>query len=290
VDLTTGLGTRKRLGRRSIARAGSAYSALIARAARATVPEPLRAPAYRAFARAVGADLSEVELPLPAYASLGEFFTRKLRDGARPIDLTPGAIVAPCDGVIAAIGTADEGLLFQAKGRDYRLGDLLADEAWAAALTGGAYATIYLSPRDYHRVHTPADAQLTAYEYVPGLLFPVMPRVVNRVDGVFARNERVIIQLDSRTLGKVAVVMVGAAGVGNIVVTHGPSSASLRKAHERRRVEVGSRLERGDELGAFRLGSTVILVFEPGRATLAGSIGQAVKFGERMGSAIGGRA
>ncbi|HEY4244867.1 MAG TPA: archaetidylserine decarboxylase [Kofleriaceae bacterium] len=238
----------------------------------------------------MGADLAEAELPLGAYPSLGDFFARRLRDGARTVDPAPDAIVAPCDGVIAAIGTADEGLLFQAKGRDYRLGDLLADEAWAAALTGGAYATIYLSPRDYHRVHTPADAQLTAYEYVPGLLFPVMPRVVNRVDGVFARNERVIIQLDSRTLGKVAVVMVGAAGVGNIVVTHGPSSASLRKAHERRRVEVGSRLERGDELGAFRLGSTVILVFEPGRATLAGSIGQAVKFGERMGSAIGGRA
>ena len=255
------------------------------------MPTPLRAPTYRAFARAVGADLSEAELPLAEYPSLGDFFARRLREGVRPIDLTPGTIIAPCDGVIAARGRAIDGELVQVKGKTYRLDDLLASPALGERLRGGDYATVYLSPRDYHRVHSPVAATLVGYDYVPGSLWPVNPRVAARVDELLARNERVVIRLDAGKLGQVAFVMVGAAGVGNMRLTLPPheggfDSASLRGSREVHRVELaGTPVARGDELGAFRLGSTIVMVFEPGRVALEGEVGSAVRFGERMGKA-----
>lgn len=246
----------------------------------------MRPLAYRAFARAVGANLDEVADDLATYPSFGDFFARRLRDGARTIDITPDAIIAPCDGVIAARGVARHGALVQAKGLQYKLEDLVADDALAEQLRDGEYATIYLSPRDYHRVHTPVEAELVAYHYVPGALWPVNPRVASRRHELLVRNERVVIHLNSPTVGHVAVVMVGAAGVGNIDVVHGFDSASIRARNERHRVELAHQhiaLARGDELGAFRLGSTVVMVFEPGRATLGGEVGQTLRFGEGLG-------
>lgn len=260
----------------------------------------LRGLAYRAFARAVGANLDEVELELGGYPSLGDFFARRLRHGARAVDPAPGAIISPCDGVLAARGTAASGTLVQAKGRMYQLAELVADGELAARLTGGPYATIYLSPRDYHRVHAPVDAQVLGYDYLPGTLWPVNPRVAARRDGLLARNERVVIRMNAGSLGYVALVMVGASGVGNIrlapALGAAPGampdavsdpmieSAGWRAAREPRRVELsGVTVARGDELGAFRLGSTVVLVFEPHKAELAGELGQALRFGERIG-------
>ncbi len=272
-------------------RVGAAYSALIGWGATQTVPHLLRPLAYRAFARAVGANLEEAELSLDAYPSFGDFFARRLRNGARAIDPDRRAIISPCDGVVAAVGTTDNGTLVQAKGRHYTLAELLASEALARKFEGGAYVTIYLSPRDYHRVHTPCAGRIRAYGYVPGALWPVNPRVVERVDGVFARNERVVIELNCPELGDVALVMVGAAGVGNIVL-HGRgdqelSSAALRGAGERHRMELDLPVARGDELGAFRLGSTVILVFGRERARLALTEGQTLSFGEAIGQVTG---
>ena len=134
-------------------RVGAAYSALIGWGATQTVPHLLRPLAYRAFARAVGANLEEAELSLDAYPSFGDFFARRLRNGARAIDPDRHAIISPCDGVVAAVGTTDNGTLVQAKGRHYALAELLASETLARKFEGGAYVTIYLSPRDYHRVH-----------------------------------------------------------------------------------------------------------------------------------------
>lgn len=264
-------------------RPGAAYSALIGWTATKALPERLRPLAYRAFARAVGANLDECELELAAYPSLGEFFARKLRDGMRTIDARPDAIISPCDGVVAALGTAVDGALVQAKGRNYRLSELLANDELAERLTGGAYTTIYLSPKDYHRVHAPVAGRITSYDYIPGHLWPVNPRLATRRDGLLARNERVVIRMNSRELGDVAVVMVAAAGVGNIRLTGGPDSASLRATGEPHRVELDRTVERGDELGAFMLGSTVVMVFEPGKAELAGEVGRAVRFGEAIG-------
>lgn len=271
--------------------AGPVYSALVGKAARRRVPVPLRSAAYRAFARAVGADLTEAELDLRAYASLGDLFARRLRPGMRPIDGELGSIVAPCDGVLAARGTAVDGALIQAKGKTYQLDELLVDRELAARLTGGEYATIYLSPRDYHRVHTPVDGRLVRYDYIPGALWPVNPVVAARRDRLLVRNERVVITIDAGRLGRVAIVMVGAAGVGNIALEYAPESVTWRAQGERRRIELDHELVRGDELGAFRLGSTVVMVFEPGAVNLDGEVGQAMRFGERMGAfSYGGRA
>jgi len=252
----------------------------------------LRGLAYRTFARAVGANLDEVELELDGYPSLGDFFSRKLRRGAREVDPAPSAIISPCDGVLAARGTAVAGALVQAKGRTYKLAELVADGELAARLTGGPYATIYLSPRDYHRVHAPIDARIVGYDYLPGTLWPVNPRVAARRDGLLARNERVVIRMNAGVLGNVALVMVGAAGVGNIRLAPGLAvalgaagdSAGWRAAREPRRVELAEvTVKRGDELGAYRLGSTVVLVFEPHKAQLAGEVGDPVQFGQRIG-------
>ena len=266
-------------------RPGAAYSAIVARAARATLPARLRAPAYRAFARAVGADLAEAELELAAYSSLGEFFARRLRAGVRPIDPDEHALIAPCDGVVAASGVAEGGVLVQAKGHTYTIDELVVDAERAEALRGGTYVTIYLSPRDYHRVHAPLAAQVLGYDYVPGALWPVNPRVAARRDRLFARNERVVIWLDSPGVGLVAVVMVGASGVGNIRLAHGGDSAQWRGQTELRRVELsGVTVARGDELGAFLLGSTVIIALPPGAVrTLACEPGQVLRFGEKLG-------
>ncbi|HEY0195345.1 MAG TPA: phosphatidylserine decarboxylase, partial [Kofleriaceae bacterium] len=128
------------------------------------VPAGLRRFAYRTFARAVGANLDEVELELADYPSLGDFFARRLQPGARVLDPAPDAVISPCDGVLAAIGSAVDGAMIQAKGKGYQLVDLVADSELAARLTGGPYATIYLSPRDYHRVHAPVGGRVVGYD------------------------------------------------------------------------------------------------------------------------------
>ncbi len=268
------------------------YGALVGWSASRPVPPALRPAAYRAFARAVGADLSEAELDLRAYASLGDFFVRRLRAGARTIDPAADAIISPCDGVVAALGVATDGTLIQAKGRNYQLAELLADDELAADLTGGVYCTTYLSPRDYHRVHTPVAGRVTGYDYLPGALWPVNPKVAARRDRLLSRNERVVIQLDAGPLGKVAVVMVGASGVGHIDLAHlGTSTGPWRSAHARVRTPLDAAIARGDELGAFRLGSTVVVVFEPGAVARA-TVGEAaaVRFGQRLLTSLRGPA
>ncbi len=270
--------------------AGAAYSAVVGWSARRAVPAALRPRAYRAFARAVGADLGEAELDLRAYDTFGDLFVRGLRPGARRVDAAPDAIVSPCDGVVAAVGHARGGTMIQAKGHDYALAELVADARLAAALVEGAYTTIYLSPRDYHRVHAPVAGRVTSYDYLPGALWPVNPRVAARRERLLTRNERVVIELETAR-GMVAVVMVGASGVGNIELAHGQSSRNLariqsatwRAAAEPRTIELDATVARGDELGAFRLGSTVVLVFAPGAGELATTTAATVRFGERIG-------
>lgn len=268
------------------------YSAAIGWGARTTLPAAVRTLVYRAFARRIGARLDEVELPLQEYPNLGEFFARRLCTGARPLAAEPGAVVSPCDGTIAAVGVAERGRLIQAKGLDYSLAQLLKDERLAAALEGGPYVTIYLSPADYHRVHSPIASKLLGYNYVPGTLFPVNPLFSRSVDQLMARNERVVFQLDADS-GIAALVMVAAVGVGNIAVAHDRRETRyLRPARREHQVRFDDAIsiERGAELGAFHLGSTTILVFEPGSVELAPlRIGDKVRFGQAMGRACSPR-
>ncbi len=244
----------------------AAYSTFVGATARRVIPGPLRAPIYRAFARRFGVALDEVADPLPSFPTFGDFFARTLVPGVRPVDDAP--LVSPCDGAIGACGTIERGTLVQAKGHHYRLADLVADDALAAALDGGQFATIYLSPRDYHRVHTPVGGRVTRYHYVPGRRWPVSPKYVEHVERLFAINERVVIEVAS-PWGPVAVVMVSATGVGNIWLTHaGHDSRRWRQRGELRHVAIDAPVAAGDELGAFLLGSTVVLVLPRGAPAL----------------------
>lgn len=288
---------RDRLALHAVRRAPKGlFSDVVGWGARRRVPRPLRRPFYAAFARVAGADLAEVERPLEEYDSFGAFFARRLTDGVRPLPDDPSAIACPCDGRLAAAGRIDGGTLLQVKGRTYRVADLVGDEELAARYEGGEYATIYLSPRDYHRVHCPVRANLVGYDYLPGQLFPVMPYFAERVDGLLSGNERVVIHLESPTDGGVArieVVMVAAIGVGNLALTRPQiTSRQFRAIGERRRERfAGVPRAPGDELGVFELGSTVVLLFERGRAELSRlpEIGAPVRLGQPLGRVVDSR-
>jgi phosphatidylserine decarboxylase len=239
------------------------------------------------FARVVGADLSEAGQDLSEYRTFGEMFARRLQPGRRTIAEGAGVVISPCDGRLAASGQIDAGTLVQAKGRDYTVAELVADDALAEQLRDGQFFTIYLSPRDYHRVHAPVDCQMSGYQYLPGTLWPVSERFVRRVDRLLARNERAVLQLQT-SQGPVVVVMVGAAGVGNLWLSlDDRETRSWRKTFgtsERHRVEVPPvALERGAELGAFFLGSTVVVLLPPS-AKLSAQLVQGEML--RMGQAV----
>ncbi len=264
------------------------FSGVVGWSARRTIPRQLRAPAYRAFARLVGANLSEVELPLADYPSLGDFFARRLTDDARVVNANPHEVISPSDGVMATIGRVDHDTLVQAKGIDYSLAQLLGDGELAAKLEGGHAFTVYLSPKDYHRVHAPVAGELTSYTYVPGTLFPVSKTFADNVDGLFARNERVVFRLET-SAGPVAVVMVGATGVGNMALAHaGVETRTYRGSKQAQRVcfDQPVAVAKGDELGAFHLGSTVVMVFGAEAMLPDAQLrpGQAIRFGEVIGS------
>jgi phosphatidylserine decarboxylase len=262
------------------------YSQLVGFLAGRTIPRRLRRSVYRAFARRVGANLDEVERPLEDYPSLQAFFTRRLKPGVRPLPADPDCVVSPCDGVISQHGPIRNGQLIQAKGHHYPIFGLLADRAGAARFQGGQFMTIYLAPRDYHRVHYAVSGQVTGFQHVPGALFPVNAAAVKHVGALFTRNERLITYQDTPS-GEVATVMVGATAVGRITVSY-----DAVQTHSRTRGRAGPRVRfatprpvtRGEELGVFQLGSTVIVLFEPGSVELCEfQPGQQVRLGEVIG-------
>lgn len=243
-----------------------ALSRLVGRLACARRPLWLRNTIIRAFVRRYDVDLSEAERPIPeAYASFNAFFTRAFKPGVRP--LCASGIACPADGAISECGEIDGERILQAKGRSYTLEALLAGNLQRVAqFREGSFATIYLSPRDYHRVHMPLDGQLRASSYVPGDLFSVNGTTAQAIDGLFARNERHISYFDTPR-GPMAMVLVGAMIVAGIETVW-----AGQVAPQRRRVQSWDHsdtpkpilLERGAEMGRFMLGSTVILLFPPG--------------------------
>ncbi|HEX3031876.1 MAG TPA: archaetidylserine decarboxylase [Bacillota bacterium] len=229
----------------------------------------------------------EAEKAVGEYDSLRDFFIRRLRAGLRPVDMDEQAVVSPVDGLVAVAGTIDQGMLLQAKGIYYSLRDLLGgDELQAKRFTGGTFITIYLSPRDYHRIHMPTGGRLQGYTYVPGTLFPVNPFGVRAIKGLFAKNERLITYFATK-IGLVAMVKVGATIVGSVKVTYSDVSTNARGGRlSREQFHQGPELGKGEELGWFEFGSTVILLFEKDRLVLDGSIGPGtrLKMGERLGT------
>ncbi len=229
----------------------------------------------RAYARAYRVDLSEAERADDGYASFDAFFTRRLRSGARTIERA--GVVSPADGRLEATGPIDAGARLFVKGKPYDVGDLVGDERQAARYVGGSFAVVYLSPRDYHRVHSPVDGDIVAVNSLEGDLFPVNAIGERHVPRLFVENHRVAIEIQTQTLGRVTAIMVGAIIVGRISVTVlGPG----RPAAGRRELEPPVAVARGDEIGIFHIGSTVVLLTEaPARISReAGPI----KYGEAL--------
>jgi phosphatidylserine decarboxylase len=192
-------------------------------------------------------------------------------------------VVSPVDARVASAGCSLEGRLVQAKGRDYTLAALLNDPVDGRRFEGGCYATLYLSPRDYHRIHSPLDGEIEGYSYIPGVLFPVNAPAVRSVPNLFCVNERLVTFLATR-LGKIAVVKVGATCVGRIRAAYDDVVTNSGRKAERRRYDRPIPIAKGAELGVFEMGSTVILLFEKGAVDLSSSLveGARVRVGEEI--------
>ena len=247
----------------------------------------LRDTLIRRFVAAFDVDLSEAARGIGEFASFNDFFTRELKPGARPLADSAQFILSPADGAISQLGPITGGRILQAKGRDYSVAEILGGDTNAARFEGGRFMTIYLSPRDYHRVHMPAAGRLQTTAYLPGDLFSVNQATAEGVEQLFARNERLACLFDGPD-GRFASIMVGAMIVAGID-TVWPNTF---RTHARARVDEDFTAARrdfaaGDEMGRFYLGSTVVLLFEPGRVEWLDGL----KAGDplRMGQAIGRR-
>ena len=249
-------------------------------------PPKMQALVNRSFARVAGIDVEEAEGPPEAYESLNAFFTRRLKEGTRQVDpVEAGGMVSPVDGRVGAFGTIESGTLLQAKGREYRIEDLVDSAEEALRFQGGKYATIYLSPRDYHRIHAPVGGRLDKISYIPGHLFPVNRFAVENIEELFAVNERLITYLESEDLGRVAVVKVGATCVGRIGLSFDPfrtNSGLCRREEFQPREEL--EFAAGDELAVFNLGSTVVLLVESSQLEFGEAMqaGKMVQMGVRI--------
>lgn len=236
------------------------------------------------IARAFSIDTSEARRAVPTgYRTFNDFFTRELVDGARPI-APHGRVASPCDGAISELGPIAGDRLLQAKGRHYRVGDLLGQPDAAEAFAGGQFITLYLAPYDYHRVHMPIAGRLLDTTYVPGRLFSVSPLTTRRIPDLFARNERLVCRF-STELGELAVVLVGAMLVSAIETVWDGELTRHRTIHRESWRESDVRLDRGAELGRFNMGSTVILLFPEG--TVRWDAGLGPEHRVRMGQALG---
>lgn len=246
----------------------------------------------RGFVRLYSVDVSEADRPVPeGYVSFNDFFTRRLLPGARPMDPAPDCLCSPADGTVQQAGMIRDGRLIQAKGIQYTVNALLGDEHAQGDYDGGSFLTIYLAPHDYHRVHAPLTGRLRRMLYVPGDRLAVNRTTAAAVPGLFAANERLVCEFD--TPGRVfSVVLVGALNVSSISTAWAGEVLPVEPRWPRRWRYSGHarmELERGEYLGHFNLGSTVILLFPPGAVVLDEALyaGRKLRVGERIGRLSG---
>lgn len=239
------------------------------------------------FARQYRVEMAEAVQPdVSQYKSFNEFFTRPLRPEVRPLCEGEDAVACPVDGAVSQLGDIIMGQIFQAKGHEYSLNALLGgDSSLAQAFQGGSFATIYLSPKDYHRIHMPIAGQLTDMIYVPGELFSVNPLTTENVPGLFARNERVVSLFDT-DYGRMAMVLVGATIVASIETVWAGTvtpPAGKKVRHWDYRQQQPITLAKGEEMGRFKLGSTVVMLFEEDMLAFDGAeAGDITRMGERF--------
>jgi phosphatidylserine decarboxylase len=226
-------------------------------------PIPFAKLTVKAFASLVGINVNEAEKPLNEYKSIGELFSRRLKKGSRPIQ---GERVHPCDSRITQSGKIVQGILIQAKGIKYTLEEFLPQTPWADQLEGGVFTTYYLSPKDYHRVHSPFKGKICWLKTFPGELWPVNYWSLRNIPGVLAVNERVAIGIETAH-GRAILVMVGATNVGSMSFPFDPTVITNEFPFKNRRLLMDypqpKNIQVGDELGIFNLGSTVVLLIEP---------------------------
>ncbi|MGB2057831.1 archaetidylserine decarboxylase [uncultured Alcanivorax sp.] len=263
-------------------------SRLVGMLARSEVPW-IKTTFISLFMKRFGIDLSEAQIEDPdRFETFNAFFTRALKPDARPLEASDAADIAcPADGAVSQLGAIRANQVFQAKGHDYSLYDLLGgDSALASEFTNGQFATIYLSPRDYHRVHMPVTGTLRETRYVPGDLFSVNEATANGVPNLFARNERLVCIFDTEH-GPAAVILVGAMIVAGIETVFSGQVTPLPKqvvtTDYQRTAPIT--LEKGDELGRFLLGSTVVLLFPEGKARFESDLkaGSLVRVKSKLG-------
>ena len=240
-----------------------------------------------AFKSAYRIDMTEFEGDSAEdFTSFNGFFARGLLADSRPMPDDPGLVVSPADGTVSQAGPIAAGRLMQAKGREYSVAELLGSTDFAADLAGGSFVTIYLAPHNYHRFHAPCSGRLLESIEIPGRLFSVNDVTERHVDRLFARNERLVLRVGA-SFGEYAMVLVGAMIVASIRVTWpGPSSPYRRRTS---RTPEHIVFDRGDEVGAFLLGSTVIVLFPAGAVDLAAAIvpGMPVRVGTTIGTVVG---
>jgi len=253
-------------------------------------PGLLVRPVIRRYARAFGADASEAAEPLEAHASVRSFFTRALKPGARPVASDPRALVSPCDGAVVLGCAVEAGTILQAKGVPYTLAALLGDPPGAPGaaerFVGGTALTVYLAPGDYHRFHAPWDGRVTEMRHLPGDLWPVNPGAVAGVPRLFARNERVALLGELAGGGAFAFVPVGALNVGSIRI-HAWDGLRTNRTFRRgtpARAGLSLPVARGQELGWFELGSSIVLLLGPGAGRFADlAPGAPLRMGREIG-------
>nr|WP_165495946.1 archaetidylserine decarboxylase [Pseudomonas daroniae] len=242
------------------------------------------------FVKQYQVDMSEAQVEDPtAFEHFNAFFTRALKEGARPLDNLPGAVLCPADGAVSQLGRIEHGRVFQAKGHSYSVTELLGgDSERAAPFMGGDFATVYLSPKDYHRVHMPLAGTLKEMIYVPGRLFSVNQTTAENVPELFARNERVVCLFDTER-GPMAVVLVGAMIVASIETVWAglitPPKRELKTVRYDEAARAPISLDKGAELGRFKLGSTAIVLFGPEQVQWAEELGanSPVRMGQLLG-------
>ena len=239
----------------------------------------------QAFKAQYGIDMSIAEQSNAfKFKSFNEFFTRSLKQGARQVDANSNSVVSPADGAISQLGKIADGDIFQAKGQSFSVDKLIGDPQLAAPFKQGEFATVYLSPRDYHRVHMPFAGTLTETLYIPGELFSVNQTTAENIPGLFARNERMVCLFDTE-IGRMAVVLVGA------MIVAGIETVATGKVKPTGRIELNHHqmpLEKGAELGRFYLGSTAVVLFEQDKIQwdAAFQANSVVAMGEAMGQLL----
>jgi len=265
-------------------------SAFVGWLAHIALPQPLAVWSIRLFARLYRIDAGSAERPLEQYRSIGDFFTRNLAPGQRPIE---SDLTAPVDGRARGFGLIAGPELEQIKGKTYSIGEFLGDNRFAPLgdaplaprYTGGTFCNFYLAPPDYHHIHSPVDGVITGVRAIPGKLWPVNDWSINSIDRLFAVNERIVVTIES-SYGLVAVVMIGATNVGRISLTFDDLRSNLFPPHDQRRLyDVPKPIKAGERLGTFHLGSSVVVLFEPGAvapAALRLTRGGSVRFGQAL--------